>query len=170
MHLKKIKVNSDIHESDIKKFQCDNNLTLPSEYIFFLLQNINISIDSSLFETGQYEYSGLSEIIMFGEIYDFQKMVQEYHKYDYFQNNRIDLYDNCVLIGEESNNGYFFIQMFDDQSYKIGFWDHDYLFSEYLDETEDELINERMNPHNTYYLTDSFAEFFEIWEFKEYRD
>lgn len=112
-----------------------------------------------------------NEEIMFGKFYGFNQVVNTYHKYNKKYNGRIDLYPNCILIGEEMNNGYFFLQVFDDKTYKIGFWDHDYIVSDLIDgDDEDDAVNEQMNPHNSYYIADDFEQFFNSWIYKDHQD
>lgn len=150
--------------SQMKDFEQKIQIQLPKEYKNFLLKSETLKPDTNPALGEQYENYKLKETIIFGELYDFQKVIDMYHEYDYFENNRIDLYDKTILIGEEINNGYFYMRMPDKENYEIGFWDHDYIMSEYQEETDDdELINERMNPHNMYPLSNNFQQFLNSW-------
>lgn len=163
MKLIKTKKGLALTEEQIGDLEKRIKAKLPENYKKFLIENVELNPDADPALGQQYENHQLKETLIFGFLYEFDTVIEKYLEYDYFENNRIDLYDNTVLIGQEINNGYFYLRVIDANNYEIGYWDSDYIMSDYQDEDEDDLINERMNPHNTYSLASSFSEFLNIW-------
>lgn len=175
MNYKYIKIESNYSFDDMMNFLESVLGYVPLWYSDFIKKNAVLKpIDE--FPDGSYGAYTLrigshNEDIMFGNLYGFKQVIDDYHQYDMEYNGRIDLYPHTVLIGEEMNNGYFFLQVFDDNTYKIGFWDHDYIVSDLADENDnDGAINEQMNPHNSYYIADNFEKFLSSWKYKDFHD
>lgn len=113
---------------------------------------------------GRYEYKLLNtdENIVFGKLYSFNEMKVNYDKYAEL------LYPNTIIIGEEMNEGYFFLQTFKDKTYKIGFWDSDQIVPLPPEIDDYDYDNEIMNYNNVYYMADSFSTFLNCWTFVWY--
>lgn len=168
--MKTIAVKQNIHavEKQLRDLQATVGCTLPIEYSQFLLKSVELKPDIDYKLGQQYVNNQLTETLVFGRLYALDMVQKQFSEYNYFAENRIDLYDKTVLIGEDVNNGYFYLRVIDDSNYEIGYWDTDYIMSDYQEETDDnELINERMNPHNTYHIADTLSDFLNAWSLIE---
>lgn len=157
------KVQADIDNNDLNEFLKPILTFIPQWYNNFLLKSSELVPVNELpnKKYGGYEYilPDVNETIVFGKLYSFNEMKAKSKTYIDAQM----LYPNTVIIGEEMNDGYFFLQTFRNGTYKIGFWDSNQIVPLPLD--VDDYDNDNMNPHNSYYIADDFEQFFNSWSF-----
>ncbi len=156
MKLKYNPLEQNIEYRDVLKFLNLRLKFVPNWYVEFLMKFNGASFINEIphKKYGGYEYlvESVNQKIGFDRLYGFSEMKS-------INKNRIDLYLNTVLIGEELGGGYFFIQVINEECYKIGFWDINYDISPFMDtENYDE-----MNTNNVYYLSNTIEEFLDIW-------
>lgn len=156
MKLKYNLLEQNIEYKDVLKFLNSKLKFVPNWYAEFLMKFNGASFINEMphKKYGGYEYliESVNQKIGFDRLYGFLEMKS-------INKNRVDLYPNTVLIGEEIGGGYFFIQVINEECYKIGFWDTNYDISPFIDtEKYDE-----MNINNVYYLSNTIEEFLNIW-------
>lgn len=165
MKYKLERTNNTVDQNDIELFFKAKDIIVPLEYLEYLSKNVELYPIQD-FDDGSYggyilKIGPHNEDIGFGKLYDFNEMKNVSESY-------VDeLYPNTVLIGEESNDGFIYLRMLKDGSYSFGFWDCNYVASEWMDDKLDD-FNQRMNYNNTYHISDSFTEFFEAWKYVDY--
>lgn len=147
MKLKYNLLEQNIEYRDVLKFLNSTYQFVTNWYVEFLMKFNGASFINEIphKKYGGYEYlvESVNQKIGFDRLYGFSEMKS-------INENRIDLYPNIVLIGEELGGGYFFIQVLNKECYKIGFWDVNY---------------DEMNTNNVYYLSNTIEEFLDIWEY-----
>lgn len=155
MELSKTKPNLSGFGDNVSTIEHVYNISLPADFETFLRSSNTTQWLRGVY----YETNKLSQPIMFGDLLGIQDILE-------INADRTDeLLSRAILIGSEHNDGEFYLRQIGENNYEYGFYDSNYILSEYMADENDinDDIDEKMNKKNTHFLANSFKEFLDIW-------